>query len=188
MILTEKHRNRILRSLCDSFLSQGYNRSKVLSFLSVKNQELCLPPLASNILEEIVDSHLFKPSNDLLISFGNFNATPDYRSVLLDKTLVFELTERQSWVLKWLISSLEQGVVRIPQRSIRDRLFQELSDIYESEGRDFLPQSDRLRDWVFRAGNSGDLMWGTLIKTTKGRDSRIYLDLNWLPDSSFFKK
>jgi hypothetical protein len=185
MLVYKKMRQVMLRSFCDDLISQSLSKVELISFLKIRNQDRCKPPLSIETLEEIVDHRLASGQISGLITFGKFVTTPDFRSILINKKLIFELTERQSWVLKWLVNSLGQGITRIPQRSIRDRLFQELSDIYESEGRDFLPQSDRLRDWVFRAGNSGDLMWGTLLKTTKGRDSRIYLDLDWSPDSSF---
>lgn len=41
----------------------------------------------------------------------------------------------------------------------------------------------RLRDYFRRAGGSMHPAWNSFFKSTGGRGARVYLDLEWVPES-----
>ena len=88
---------------------------------------------------------------------------PDgYRALSMNGRILFTFTIAQSQIIEVLILHLKQGIDKVPQETVLCRISEKATN-------------GRLRDY-FRDHPA----WGTLIKTTGGRDASVYLDFNCL--------
>jgi hypothetical protein len=109
---------------------------------------------------------------------GNFHFSPSFRSVSLDGKLLFNFTKTQARIIDRLVEYLERGFDVVPQFEIKRHLNDErFSD--EDSSKDGKPIGKMKIGGYFKNGKRVHPAWQTLIKTTRGRDSVIYLDLDW---------
>lgn len=106
------------------------------------------------------------------IKIGALCFAPGFRSATYNKIHLFDFTRSQAQVINVVFDYYENGFPSVFQQEV----IRHLNDVrFEDESREIL-NDIRIRDY-FKFHPA----WGTLIKTTKGRDSRIYLDFSWSP-------
>ncbi len=115
--------------------------------------------------------------------FANkFCFSPGFRSVTLSEKYLFSFSPLRAQIISIIIEHIEKGHPFVHQsevlRMLNDSRF---SDAYDKKDLRPLSEKTRLRDLFKLPGGILHPCWGTLVKTTNGRDSKIYLDFNWDP-------
>lgn len=113
---------------------------------------------------------------------GEFTFAPGFRSVAYRRIPVADCSKSIASIIEYVVDHMEQGIPQVPHceviRKLGDRREQRAGD-----DEDFDPiTTKRLRD-LFKSKGGLHPLWGTLIKSTGGRDAKIYLDLSWKPNT-----
>jgi len=178
---------------------RGYSQQEIQSNLWVLSLERFRPHITENMLEEIVQRAVVEDIHGLLqnrekIELKNWTFVPEERHIYFKGRLVFKMNRDQWWVFDILIERYRQSIPKMRGSDAvmlldekLDRLKKGENDSESFQRRIVKHKASRnLRDWAFRMGNSGDRAYGTLVRTTKGRDAEVFLNLDWEPTEDFF--
>ncbi len=102
-----------------------------------------------------------------------FCFSADFRALSLNKNCLFNFTPARAQIIEILVDHLESGIKMVPHSVILGRLLG-----------DDIGEHTILKSY-FKSANDVHPAWGTLIKSTGGRDASVYLDFECLiPPSS----
>jgi len=121
---------------------------------------------------EILDSGFYQE--------GDFCFAPGFRSVSYKRKYLFDFTRTEAFVVGFIHEHLKEKIPHVFQYEIMRKLEDRRYSADENKIRNESLHTHRLRDFFKRKGKVHPA-WGGLLKTTSGRDSKIYFDFSWKP-------
>lgn len=117
------------------------------------------------------------------IKIGDFWFSQGFRSLSYRKRHLWNYTRTQAAIIEWMFDYLQTGFQSVHQyeliRKLEDRRYSD----DENECRNVALGTRRLRDFFKVSRGKIHPSFGSFLKTTKGRDSKICFDFSWKPNS-----
>ena len=124
--------------------------------------------------------------NNGFISVGRLTLSPGFRSLTLDNNFLWNWTKTQSLVVSLIFGHFENSVPAIYQAEISKAIQERRTDYNVDEN---FPEEDRtikdirIRDLFKIKGGGVHPSWGSFIRPTRGRDSKLSLNFEGLTET-----